>query len=290
MANSNEKNPWKNLNLKEEGKMYYYAEGDERYIVELNEAINNKFTNKKYSKKQKIAYEIHPEISPEPFWGDLENASVYILSGNPGFSGNEKKIDRKEKFKDAMMDNLKQRPSRLIWLDSKLKEDTKDEKKQYGKGKKGKASYHPGFGFWEGKTKELRNAIKKKNQLDCNIEEIPLDICVIEFFPYHSMKISGEMKQYAKKLPSCKFVDYYIEKAIKDEKWIVIARCKAEWLDRINGLKDYKNRSNNVLLTSSQQMSLTQKNLKKEVDMGADSLAGAPKWEDFVEACTCNKQ
>ena len=37
------------------------------------------------------------------------------------------------------------------------------------------------------------------------------------------------MKTEGPKLPSSKFVDYYIEKAILDEKWIVIARCKNDW-------------------------------------------------------------
>lgn len=57
-------------------------------------------------------------------------------------------------------------------------------------------------------------------------------------------------------------------------------------LDRIQGLRDYKNSSNKVLLTSSQQMFLTKGNLQKEVDMdSSESPAGAPNWEDFVEAC-----
>lgn len=269
------KNPWLNLNLKEEGKMYY-ANGDEPYIDKLNEAINK---NKKYSEEQKIAYKIHPEISPEPFWGDLENANVYILSGNPGYGGNERKIDRKQAFIEAMMENLNRDASRLIWLDSGLKENTQDEEYE----KDGEAVlYHPGFEYWEEKTKELREKAGDD-----------LNICVIELFPYHSQMISDEMKKCASELPSREFVDFYIEKAINDGKWIVIARCKSEWLNRIKGtywkdskLKKYKKEhSDKVLITKGQQMFITAGNLKREIDM--DSKAGKDTWNEFVEACTC---
>ena len=271
-------NPWYNL---QKTNGMYIAYGDKDVLDTWNDKIQS---NK--DKNYVTEHEFHLELLPEPFWGDLENANVYILSGNPGFGGNERKIDCKQAFIDAMEDNLNRDASRLIWLDSDLKEKTKDETDQYAKGKKGKDFYHPGFGFWEEKTKELREAIKEQYHLTDDIENIPLNICVIELFPYHSAKISGEMRQCAKELPSRKFADFYIEEAIKEGKWIVIARCKSDWLDRIQGLRDYKNSSNKVLLTSSQQMFLTKGNLQKEVDMdSSESPAGAPKWEDFVKAC-----
>jgi hypothetical protein len=72
----------------------------------------------------------------------------------------------------------------------------------------------------------------------------------------------------------------------------VIARCKSDWLNRIDGkwlgykLRDYKNTSNKVLVTKGQKMNLTQNNLQKAVDMDSNlSPAGAPKWIDFLSAC-----
>jgi len=290
------KNPWKDLiqiSEKEdntEKSQNYIAGIDVKYVDAYQAEINNgknKDGKDKYDEEEKKAYLIQPKISPEPFWGYLENANVYILSGNPGFGGIEEIIDRKSKFKEAMMGNLNRKSSRLIWLDSDLRWDTRIKKEEveekYVKGKKEEYIYHPGFDYWEKKTKELRKAIQKKYQLEGNIEKIPLNICIIELFPYHSKKISGEMNKCAKELPSRLFVDYYIEKAIKEGKWIVIARCKSEWLDRIKKLKDYKNASNRVLVTSSQQMSLTQKNLQKEIDL--DSTAGKDIWNAFMDDC-----
>lgn len=262
-------NPW--LNLKKTGKNYI-AKGDKDVLDKWNKKIQS-------NKEQNYVteHEFHLELLPEPFWGDLENANVYILSGNPGFGGNEQKIDGKQAFIDAMKENLNRDASRLIWLDSDLKENTKDE--AYKKDEEA-VLYHPGFEYWEEKTKELREKAGDD-----------LNICVIELFPYHSQKISDEMKKCATELPSREFVDFYIEKAINDGKRIVIARCKSEWLNRIKGtywkdskLKKYKKEhSDKVLITKGQQMFITAGNLKREIDM--DSDAGAPTWDEFVEAC-----
>ena len=264
-------NPW--LNLKKTGKNYI-AKGDKDVLDKWNKKIQS-------NKEQNYVteHEFHLELLPEPFWGDLENANVYILSGNPGFGGNEQKIDGKQAFIDAIKENLNRDASRLIWLDSDLKENTKD--KEYEKDGE-TVLYHPGFEYWEEKTKELREKAGDD-----------LNICVIELFPYHSQKISDEMKKCASELPSREFVDFYIEKAINDGKRIVIARCKSEWLNRIKGtywkdskLKKYKKEhSDKVLITKGQQMFITAGNLKREIDM--DSKAGEDTWNEFVEACTC---
>lgn len=263
------KNPWYNL---QQINGEYIAKGDKDVLDKWNKKIQSK-KDENYITE----HEFHLELLPEPFWGDLENAEVYILSGNPGFGGNEQRIDGKQAFIEAMKENLNQYPSRLIWLDSDLKENTKDEKYE----KDGEAVlYHPGFEYWEEKTKELREKAGDD-----------LNICVIELFPYHSQKISDEMKKCASELPSREFVNFYIEKAINDGKWIVIARCKSEWLNRIQGtywkdskLKKYKKEhSDRVLITKGQQMFITSGNLKREIDM--DSPAGKDTWKDFVKAC-----
>ncbi len=225
-------------------------------------------------------YALHLDSVPEPFWGDIVNADVFILSGNPGYGDDEleKSFIGNTELINKTRDNLEQisptNPTspNLLWLDP-VKLIKNDEEK-----------LHPGYQYWEGKTKELRETIAEI-QGNCNPANVKLNICIIEYFPYHSKKISDEMIDCAKELPSSKFVNDYIEKAIKNKKWIVILRCKSEWLKRIKGLKEYKKKySDKVLIAKGQRMFITSGNLKREIDMNSDD--GAPTWNAFVKACT----
>lgn len=257
-------NPWVNL---PDTNGNYIAKGDEKILKDCNNAIQ------KY--KNKANYEFHYNILPEPFWGDIKNANVYILSGNPGYDGTEDSFNYNETFKNITLNNVSLKEPKIIWLDQNCKT---------------KIVGHHGFEYWENKTRKLRETIA--NLSNCKIEKVKLNICIIEYFPYHSKKISSKMKTDGPKLPSSKFVDYYIEKAIKEEKWIVLAGCKNDWINRINGhwlgrkLEDYKN-SGKVLKTNSQQMYLTPRNLvnKDELKKYEKCPEDAPTWNEFVEAC-----
>lgn len=259
-------NPWEGVDL----------ESDE--IIAKNETEKNAIQALKKKLDGNTDYELHLDSVPEPFWGDIVNANVFILSGNPGYG--DPKIEQSfigntdliQKTRDNLEQTSPTNPTspNLLWLEPKPNKIIQNSAR----------TLHPGYGFWQQMTSDILKVKPNPN------------ICVIEFFPYHSKKISGEMKKCAMTLPSSLFVDFYIEKAIKDGKWIVIARCKSDWLNRIDGkwlgykLRDYKNTSNMVLVTKGQTMKLTQNNLQKAVDMdSSESPAGAPKWEDFVEAC-----
>ena len=246
----------------------------ERVDLESNEIIPENNIEKLAIRDLKTLsgeYELHLDIIPEPYWGDIVNANVFILSGNPGYGEIEDGFRKNGELIAKIQDNLNQTSPtnltspNLLWIEEPVKI-------------KNGNTPHPGYGFW----KKMMGAILEK-------EKEP-NICVIEFFPYHSQKIAGEMKTCAMTLPSSDYINYFIEKAIHDKKWIVIARCKSEWLNRINGLKHYKNTTNKVLVTKGQTMKLTENNLQKEVDLGADSPAGAPTWQEFLKACQKNNQ
>lgn len=249
-------NPWLNLNL------------NSTPIIANDLAEITAIRNLAIKLKGNPDYDLHLDIVPEPFWGDIDKANVLILSGNPGYSGIENTFIGNKTLNDNMQGNFSQISPNLIWLDPL--EPIKNTAQ----------TSHPGYGFWQKITSDILKVKPNPN------------ICVIEFFPYHSKKISGEMKKCAMTLPSSLFVDYYIEKAIQEKKWIVIARCKSDWLNRIDGkwlkckLRDYKNTSNKVLVTKGQKMNLTRTNLQKAVDMDSNlSPAGAPKWIDLLSAC-----
>jgi len=251
-------NPWENL---QEINGEYIAKGDEKILRECNDEIREK--GKRNSKYKSSDYLFYPEILPEPFWGDIRNAKVLILSGNPGLGNNEKNFNNNDTFKKATLDNISLYDPKIVWLDHNLKNVIVFN-----------GEPHPGFKYWENRTRVLREAVRNVN----------LNICIIEYFPYHSKKISSVMRDKGKDLPSCKFADYYIEKAIHDKKWIVIARCKSEWLeDRIKGLKEYVT-SGRVLKTRSQQMYLTPRNLQS-IKASVSLADEKDTWKEFVEAC-----
>ena len=257
-------NPWLNLNL------------NSNQIIANDPAEINAIEN--LASKLAGDYALHLNILPEPFWGDLKNANVYILSGNPGYGKVEQKYNNDPIFEQATQDNITQNNPHIVWIDPNKPIDNG-----------GKDVPHPGHDYWLKRTRVLREAIA--NLSKCNIEDVKLNICIIEYFPYHSKKISSKMKTEGPKLPSSKFVDYYIEKAILDEKWIVIARCKNDWTHRINGhwmdckLEDYKNRGK-VLSTHSQQMYLTPRNLVNKDELkNYECPEDAPTWKKLVEAC-----
>jgi hypothetical protein len=250
------KNPWLNVNLRS------------NQIIANDPAEINAITN--LAIKLKGYYALQLNILPEPFWGDLKNANVYILSGNPGYGKVEQKYNNDPIFVQATQDNITQNNPHIVWIDPNKPIDNG-----------GKDVPHPGHDYWLKRTRVLREAIAL--QRNCNPEEVKLNICIIEYFPYHSKKISSAIKTKGKDLPSSKFVNNYIKNAI-GEKWIVIARCKADWINRIPDLDTSKG-NGKVLKTRSQQMYLTPRNLQKIDESVSLADNKSSTWDDFVEAC-----
>lgn len=244
------KNPWLNVNLNPKVRPSKIIAKDKDEIKVVRSLARQL--------AGKPDYALHLNILPEPFWGSLEEANVYILSGNPGYGKVERKYNNDPLFAQATQDNITQKNPHIVWIDPNKPIDNG-----------GKDIPHPGHDYWLKRTRVLREAAKKDN----------LNICIIEYFPYHSKKISSAMKTKGKNLPSSKFVDDYIKNAI-GEKWIVIARCKADWINRIPALTSKGN--GKVLKTRSQQMYLTPKNLQELTDK--NSLTPA-MWDAFVKAC-----
>ena len=75
-----------------------------------------------------------------------------------------------------------------------------------------------------------------------------------ECFPYHTKH------KMAFDLPSDKYVDDFIYRAMEEEKVIVLMRSRREWFARIKGLENY---SNLILLNSCQNVSLSPGNMTK---------------------------
>ena len=180
--------------------------------------------------------QLHNALLPEPFHGDL-NANVYLLNGNPGFSDKDYKLIGDKTIESHIQDTLTQKPAHvpMMWLDSNF-------------------NGNPAYKWWTQKLKNI--TLHKPNP----------KICVIEYIPYHSKSLPS-----LPPLPSDAFVDWWIRDAMLKDKWIIIMRCKKQWLNRIPQLTAYPkllectNPQNPVVSSSNLIYSATGNNISPSV-------------------------
>jgi len=180
----------------------------------------------------------HLGLLPSPYGGDIENAEIYILMLNPGFS----KIDYKtqELFFDDIKNELRQNRNKLdypfMFLDPKC--------------------LWTGGGAWcERKLRdivELFMDIFKLSYRDA-LKELSKRIAMIELFPYHSASFDLPKGAKLDKIPSVemikKFVkDYVIEKAKRKDAVVVVTRSVKMWFEE-KDIEDYKkNYHDNIVI------------------------------------------
>ena len=158
--------------------------------------------------KKKSKIELTFSCLPDPFCGNPQS-KVYCLNINPGKP--DPCFSDEEAYKDATIKNLRLEQDSCFWAENI-------------KNKCGKS--HDGIEWLKRRTMQLKKILDRHP-----------NIFFIEYFPYHSSKRFN----FPKHLPSYDFSDALIKEAMKDGKLIIIMREKKGWLDRIDGLKDYKN-------------------------------------------------
>lgn len=206
-----------------------------------------------------IEQQIHNELLPEPFLGDFR-ANVYLLNGNPKFTDKDYLFVGDKNFEKKIQHTLNQDLTGaiipFIWLDKTTPVS------------KGRRNQHPGYRWWMDK---MKNAIQyMKSTL--RINRIP-NICCIEYYPYISKKMPS--------LPillSDMYVDYYINDAIIQDKWIVVMFHYKEWLKRIPALRHYPK----LLKCSSQRnVIISQRNL---INVAAQRKINTIEWDQLIKS------
>lgn len=181
---------------------------------------------------------------PEPFVGDPD-ANVYLLNGNPGFDSIELKFANDSAYQTLVQNSLSHRIASIsgdpfIYFNNLALS-------------KNPSIFHSGCDWWQKRTNKFRQDIKKANKGP--------KIFDIEFIPYHSDNLT-QISRYLSatgNLPySANYSNYLIQKAIDEEKTIIIMRMKKEWLKRIPNLANCKNL---YYLSSRQNVCITQNNL-----------------------------
>jgi hypothetical protein len=231
------KNPWKELINKVDEN---YISSDNKYIIEDDLKVVEKFNNSFKSAESKEKYSIHFNIHPSHYTGNVKRAKVILLATNPGFVESEKEtLYKLPSFHKEMIKNLNFETKTFINLDK--------ERIEQGK-------------YWKQKTEKLRQDVGNDNIYD--------KIALIQFFPYHSKKFRKIAKKYFENgeqyLKSQKFAFELIKSAINENKILIILRSKKEWLKAIPELKKHKEDGFVFEVSNYRQPYITPKNLKSE--------------------------
>ena len=136
---------------------------------------------------------------PEPYTGNIDS-NVVFLNLNPGIGKCDPCFRFDKNFLDLTQKTLRHQIDHSFWIDDDLK-------CKHG-------GLHEGCDWWRKRTKILRD----------EISNIPLNIFVLEYFPYHT-KSTIKYPQ----LPSDEYRNQLLNDAMDANKLIVIMRGKSLW-------------------------------------------------------------
>ena len=226
-------NPWRVLAEKIEKNGYMRLEklnayaDDIPFIEEFNERTKNE-----------PEYQLHTEILPYPFIGDVLDARVVLLMSNPGYKvssnieAHEKMSDEEKRFVIRAQTQAMLLEDRAIFYSGPEYKPFNDEQDWY----------------WAKKTRIIREAVPGAET----------KIAAVQLMAYHSRKY----KPFPEKmglLPSQEYTKRLVKYLIdKKDVIFVYARSKARWLDFVPELEN----ATCVELSSIRNACLSEKNCK----------------------------
>lgn len=163
----------------------------------------------------------HLGLLPIPYVGNLQRASVFILTLNPGLSPIDYYCQQHNKpFTEALIRNLCQEnaddPYPFIFLNPRF-------------------SWHSGFDYWHGRLRDIAQMVARKKNKDhrSGLQYLAQKVCVLELVPYHSRSF-GLSRSILDSLESVRLmVDYVREvvvpRAQSGEVAVVVTRKAHYW-------------------------------------------------------------
>lgn len=120
----------------------------------------------------------HLGLLPVPYLGNLETASVFILTLNPGFSPLDYFSETDLDFREALCNSIDQ--------------STLDEHFPF-LGLNPKFAWHGGFAYWRGKLQSIAERIVQSTGVTCleALQKLSQTIATLELVPYHSASFGG---------------------------------------------------------------------------------------------------
>jgi hypothetical protein len=161
--------------------------------------------------------------------GNLRRADIIILLLNPGFGfadyyAETHSVSYRSRLKQNLIQQFDEIEFPFVSLDPEF-------------------CWHPGFGWWEGKLREVITRIARENY-NCNyrdaLKDIANRIAAIEMIPYHSASFSAW--SLLNKLPSAQMAKLYAREVLGrpadagEKKLIIVTRRGPDW-----GLADSEN-------------------------------------------------
>lgn len=164
--------------------------------------------------------ELHFNLLPEPYVGDIKSANIYVLLLNPGFSIADYYVESKDDLRQSILNSIKQEFREeeypLIWLNPKY-------------------LWTPGGQWTERKFKDLIYHVKETNEnfsYNDALKHVSKKVAIIQLMPYHSKSFGlGKRMMRMESVSRIKrFVEKEIIKKSKENKaCIIIARSYKDW-------------------------------------------------------------
>ncbi len=167
---------------------------------------------------------LHLGLMPQPFWGDVRRASVYVLLLNPGLSPADYFGEYEvTEYRQALRRNLKQEfredDHPFLFLDPQF-------------------AWHGGFRWWHRKLSGIIGELADHDRSDFAAarKKLAQSIACLELFPYHSEDSGAVSRWLRKKLLSVSlvqdFAKTYVMPRVRLGKAIVIVTRKSkQWGD-----------------------------------------------------------
>lgn len=155
-------------------------------------------------------YNLHLEILPQPYLGDVCGAKVIVLLLNPGYTSSESTIElRSNKLQKALRENLDPKKSRLLFLDEEF-------------------DWTAGGRWW-------RKILSAVFDSGVSVEDVHRNMAVVEYFPYHSTEF--RMKPNTT-LPSQDYSFEIVRNAVARNATVLLMRGDKWWLSTVPELAE----------------------------------------------------
>lgn len=192
----------------------YLGQNKKKYCLEISiEELRARYgndlksnnTREKFINEKQNKNKILNNLFVVPFFGDVENAKIYILMGNPGFhTGDYVDETENKKYIELLKNNLSINSKTFICL--------RDEAINTG-----------GFEYWSnnGRIPKISKFLSNLNTQSSlkNYEFVKDSICVVESIAYHSCnKPSNELYNLPSSKLTKRLVNEYIQQRVDENK------------------------------------------------------------------------
>lgn len=229
-------NPW----LKLPQFAPFILDCDKEWVEQYSKSLS-RYANKRtdQSSREEILrnYSLRSEITPFPYYGDPDKATVMVLQANPGHDPEWETNSLSSVIFDYDRKNLLHQNKIPLW------------------------STHPDTAYWfynDGRqnidwywkrTRKIREVV--------GWEAIATKMMYLELFPYRSIKL-----RYPKALPpSQQYTFYLLRQALKRNIVVILTRMEKQWMENVPELVNYPSL---IRLHSQQNVALTPNNMGEE--------------------------